>query len=368
MSYTTRIASGKVELKDFFQFPYRVYNGDQNWVAPMLSECKRVLDRNKNPYFHNVDLQLFNCYKDGEIHARSCIVINKGYDTLFGKRTALFGFFESMNDQRAVTNLFETIHKYCTEQEVEQIIGPFNPNHYSEMGLRMSGFDSAPVFFQSYNPPYYYDLLTGSGFELHCQIHTRRRENSGRYLNTSYREREFVLPPGYSFRTFNSKNKAQELEVLREIYNDAFEDNAFFLPLTKEEYIFSAKYLGLVSDPEMIVFAEYNGQPVGVVQFCYDINPALKKLNGKSSLLKYPKFLLDRKKCDTVIVFAIAVKKSHRNSKVMQMLIVGSMSTLNKFKAVETTWMSYDNPLSIRTASRRGFSPDKEFAILCKSI
>ncbi len=368
MSYRSLIVSGRRELRDFFRLPYILYAGDANWVPPLISETKRILDKKRNPYFSNAGLELINCYNDGVISARAAVIINKGYDREFGKRTALFGFFECINDKDAAGSLFNAVTEYCRSKGVKILIGPFNPNHYSEMGLQVSAFNTAPSFFQTYNPSYYFELLKHCGFSEFKRIHTRSKENINEYLQTRYGNQKLNIPEGFSLRFFDKKKREEELESLREIYNDAFAENQFFLPVTKDEYLFSAKYLDMVTDPDMLIFVEYKGKPAGVIQFSYDINPILKKVNGRINPVKYLRFLLNKKKIKTAVIFAIGIKQAYRNGRVIQVLLSGSIELLKRFDTLGTTWMSYNNLPSVRSAERLGLEPDKEFVILKKDI
>lgn len=61
-----RVSTGK-ELNDFIELPFAIYKHDRNWVAPIRSELKRILDIKRNPYFRDASLVLFNCYRDKRI-------------------------------------------------------------------------------------------------------------------------------------------------------------------------------------------------------------------------------------------------------------------------------------------------------------
>jgi hypothetical protein len=368
MPYRVSFVSGRKELRDFLKLPFKVYAGDSSWVPPLRSEIKRTIDRKTNPYFRNADIYLLNCYRDNEIASRIAVIINNGYTKEFGRPIALFGFFESLDDLNAARNLFDVVTDLCKKKGVDFIIGPFNPNHYSELGLQVTGFGTPPTFFQTYNPSYYCGLLNNCGFSLNRKLHTRKRENIKEYLEKTYDNRKIPVPEGFRIRPFDPKNKAEELEKLRNIYNDAFESNTYFLPVSRDEYIFSAKYLSLVTDPGMLVFAEYNGDTVGAIQFAYDINPLLKKFKGKAGPIKYFRFIKERRNIDKVIVFAIGIKKASRNTRIIQLLLTASIDILKNFKTLEATWMTEDNLLAIKSAERLGLEPDKEFAILSKEL
>ena len=65
MSYRVLPVTDGGRLNDFLRLPFAVYRGDSNWVPPIISEAKRILDVKRNPYFAQASLGLFVCYKDG---------------------------------------------------------------------------------------------------------------------------------------------------------------------------------------------------------------------------------------------------------------------------------------------------------------
>ena len=80
MEYEIKIVSNAKQLGDFIRLPYKIFDNNPNWVAPMKSEVKRVLNPERNPYFAEANLQLFSCYKYGEICSRVALIINKKHE------------------------------------------------------------------------------------------------------------------------------------------------------------------------------------------------------------------------------------------------------------------------------------------------
>ncbi|MFZ2865369.1 MAG: hypothetical protein WA440_11505 [Ignavibacteriaceae bacterium] len=368
MSYRVIKVSTQEELKDFVTLPFEIYKDDKSWIAPIKSELKKILDTRKNPYFRFATLDLFNCYFGNEIIARISLSINKSFCKKSGTRTAFFGFFESYNDPEAVRTLFKVLFEFCKQNDIQRIEGPFNPNLYSELGLLSNKYDHPITFFQSYNPDYYHSLLKENGFELLETLHTRSNSNSDSYLNYHFPQQFQLGMDNLTVRSFNEKNKEQELEHLRNIFNDAFSDNWHFTPVSKEEYVFASKHLKLVTPPDLLRFVEYKGEPVAAVHFVLDINPLLKKFKGKKSLINYFNFLFERKKIDKAIIFAVGIKKKFRKSRVGNLLFNVTVEVARKFRSIETTWMYDENKIILSLAERLGLKRDKEFLIYFKII
>lgn len=283
-------------------------------------------------------------------------------------KRAFFGFFESINSDEAVKSLLEAVEDYCQIKKVEFIEGPFNPNLYSELGLLADNYESPPSFFQTYNPPYYRGLLEKAGYRIKMILHTRSNKNLRDFLQQNCLENGFTTSHGMQVRSFNIRKKEKDLEYLREIYNDAFSENWHFTPVSKEEYIFSAKYLGLVTPPQLIKFVEYNGRPVGVIQFSLDINPFLKSFGGKFSPLKYLKLIRNRKEIKRAIIFAVGIKKEFQHTMAARLLFNATVLLARNFDELETTWMYENNTPAIKSAESLGMLPEKHYLILGKRI
>ncbi len=355
--------------KDFLRLPYIIYEDDNNWVAPIKSEIRRTLDPHRNPYFSNATLQLFVCYRDGNVAARTVVVINRLHEKQSGIKAAFFGFFECVNNLEAARALFGSVEDYCKRNNVELLEGPFNPNHYSELGLQVSAFEKPPTFFQTYNPPYYSDLLEALGFRKSACFFTARNDNAKEYILHRYGSlQKAEVPEEYAVRHFDMRRRNEELENLRDTFNDAFSTNWHYLPVSREEYGFSAKFLRLVTEPELITIVEHCGRPVGVLMCVLDINPPLRRLHGKVGPIKYLRFINDKKKIKNLIVYAVGIRKTHQHMIVFKLLLDAMVRMARNFDTLETTWMSPSNLHAIGASERLGMKPDKHFAIYEKPL
>lgn len=360
-----RVYTGS-ELRDFINLPFLIYKNDSNWIAPIKSEVKRVLNNKKNPFFRYASVELFSCYRNEKIVSRISITVNNEYCEKAGKKAAFFGFFESYNDPEAVRFLFNEIFNYLSDKGIVRLEGPFNPNLYSELGMLCSSYDRPASFFQTYNPEYYNTLLQENGFKVLEVLHTRTNENCSEYLNEKFKHPRPLEFKDLTARSFNKNRLKEDLEHLRNIFNDAFSDNWHFTPVSKDEYTFSSKYLELVTPPELLKFIEFKGKPVAAVHFVLDINPLLRKFMGKPGLLKYLRFLRERKKINKVIIFAIGSGKAFHNTNVVQLMFNIAVETARKYKVLETTWIYDENRSVISLAKKLGLEKDKEFAIYYK--
>ncbi len=369
MVYRVEHTKNRNGMKDFLQLPRQIYRNDPNWVEPLQSEVRRTLDVRRNPYFANGSVDLFVCYRDGIAAARAAVIINRTHWQTFGSKAAFFGFFECINEPDAAAQLFSHLEMFCKTHGAEILEGPFNPNHYSELGIQISKFGTVPSFFQTYNPDYYPLLLEQAGFSVMKIVHTGRRENIDHYMKQRFGSGQLSYTSSeYTVRNLRMNDLRNELERIREVFNDAFADNWHFLPLRTEEYHFSAKYLSLVTKPELITIVEHNGTPVAVLECVQDINPLLKELNGSIGPLKYIRYQWKRKKIKTLIIYAVGIKKAYQRTRVYKLIFDAACRLSLDYQSLECTWTSDDNILAIRGREHLGLVRDKEFAIYKKRL
>lgn len=369
MSILAVPVSNEKAMEDFLRLPYGIYQAEPNWVAPLKSEVRRTLDPDRNPYFNQASLQLFVCYKDGRPVSRLALIIDKFHLQKFGRRRAFFGYFESENDPEAVAALFRRAEEHIRFERMESLEGPFSPNYYSELGVQIDRFGTPPAFFQPFNPPYYRALLEKTGFRVEAAFQTMKNDAIGPYLEKRYGPvRGFQDHDGFIVRPFQPRDLEAELTRIRVVNNDAFEGNWHFLPLSAEEYVFSAKYLSLVTKPELIQIVEHRGRPAAVLHCVLDINPLLKRLKGRVSPAKYLRFMIGRRNVRNLIIFTVAIRKEYQHTIVYDLLLQAFRRLASSYRSVETTWLSPDNLPALRAAESLGMIPDKHFAIYEKTL
>lgn len=355
-------------MQDFLQLPYDIYRNDDQWVAPLNSEILRTLDAAKNPYFKGCDLQKYICYKGNTPVARGITVINPRHWQKFDRKTAFFGFFESEDDTSISRALFASMADHCRQQGAAYMEGPFNPNHYSELGLLVENF-TQPVFFETYNPPYYQNLLKDAGFYAISRLHSRENHDA-RAFATAHSPKSLarMKTENYTIRPFNSLRLKSEMELIREVFNDAFSENWHFLEVSRAEYNFLRNGIFLISKPGLIQIVEYKGKPIAVLQCVLNVNPLLKKMKGKLRAIDLPRLLLKRKEIQELIVYAVGIKKAHRSGPAFLMMYKAIEKMVQRYPTLYTTWTMEENKPAVNGSEIIGMKPYKWFEVFEKTL
>ena len=107
----------------------------------------------------------------------------------------------------------------------------------------------------------------------------------------------------------------RELNIIQEIFNDAWDKNWGHVPATAAEVKKTASELKLILDPDMAFIAEIEGRPVGMCVTLPNLNEAIADFGGKLNLITVPKLLwrLKVKHPKSARLLMLGIKSELRN-------------------------------------------------------
>lgn len=363
------------EKNKFIEFPYSFYKSDKNWVEPLRFDVKNNLNEKKNPFYQHSKIKLWLATKNGETAGRIAGIINDNHNKFHNDKTGFFGFFECINDKNAAKMLFDKAAEFAKENGMDTLRGPMNPSTNDECGLLIDGFNKPPVMLMPYNPEYYAGLLEDYGFvkakDLLAFWIDKEVSKDENMMGKLRRVSDIVLKKeNITIRNVNLKDFKNEVQKIREVYNDAWELNWGFVPMTEDEFNFIADNLKLVVDPDYIEFAEINGKPVGFSLALPDVNQAIKGLNGKLFPFGFIKFLLNKKKINQLRVIIMGVKKEYHRKGIDAIFYRNIINTAVKkgLKGAEISWILEDNYAMKQTTEKLGAKVYKIYRIYDKLI
>jgi hypothetical protein len=162
--YSIKEALDKADINDFIKVPFNIYRGDKYWVPQLISESRKIFDRNINPFFLHSQARFFVAYQNKKPIARIAGIINNRHNQTHNEKIGFFGFFECPNDSGLAKELFDSAASYLKAAGLTAMRGPANYSSNDDWGFLAEGFDRSPVFQMPYNPPYYLELAENYGF------------------------------------------------------------------------------------------------------------------------------------------------------------------------------------------------------------
>jgi GNAT superfamily N-acetyltransferase len=363
-------ASSGRDLTRFIDFPYRHHRGDPLWVPQLRMDIRTLLSARKNPFFRHASAEYFVGQWDGRTVGRIAAIKNDAHNRVHNDRVGFYGFFESVNDQTVADALFDVAGTWLRERGCDIMRGPMNPSINDDCGLLIRGFDRPPTIMMPHNPSYYVDLTERAGFRKAMDLLVF--ESS--YIDMPERltraakliaERKRVRLRGLDMKRFNA-----EVELVKQLYNEAWEKNWGFVPLTDAEIDHLAKQLKPVVVPEFVVFAEAGGKTIGFGAALPDLNVALKQNPSGRLFPGILKVLWHARRISRLRVLLLGVVPEYRGTGVDALMYhwIWEKATGMGYNWGEAGWILEDNLAMINAAERLGFRRYKTYRIYDKPL
>ena len=371
-----RIGRSRRELSRFFDVADALYASDPLFVAPIRSDVAKVF-QGENPFFRHGEMQLFIARRGGRDVGRVAAILDRNHNEFHGEKTAFFGFFESENDPEVAGKLLEAAALWGRERKMTILRGPTNPTLNDEAGLLVDGFDSPPVMMMTYNPPHYAALIAGQGFSKAKDLLAFWFPLEEKPLErlTRVAERFRRRSPEIQVRNVTRGSLTRDLGRIREVYNEAWEKNWGFVPMTGEEMDFMAARLKPLLVPELLWIGEAprpdgSLEPMAFMLMLPDYNVAIAPTRGRLLPFGWLRFLLARSRVRTVRVVTLGVKKPWRQSGIQSIMMADSLRFLLRkgYTGAEVSWLLEDNELVIGAVRLWGGRLYKTYRIYDKAL
>lgn len=359
-------------LKTFIDFPHELYKTDPNYVPALYLSEKHLLT--KHPFHEHSEMTLFLALKNGVVVGRIAAILNNNYNKFHNTAAGFFGFFDSINDTEVAAQLMWAIEKWLKSKKVFSIIGPVSPSTNEMCGYLVEGKPEPPVVMMAYNKPYYNDLLYSIGFKKNTDllayiIDTADFKDKSVKLLDKLTQR--LAGRGITIRKVNLKNFAHEITECLKVYNEAWDKNLGFVPMTEAEFKEMANEAKMILDTDFCLVAEHNGEAVGFTLCIPDINQIQKNIR-KGRLFPFGlfKLLLGRKKIKKVRVLALGVKEEYRKLGI-EAVLYGTMlrnAVKKGIKEAEASWILEDNEMMNRAIQNMDGKVYKRYRIVEKEI
>ncbi|HLV35279.1 MAG TPA: GNAT family N-acetyltransferase [Spirillospora sp.] len=372
----TPVSVRKVEsapdFQAFFEFPWKVYHNDPNWVPPLLSMRRELLDKQKNPAWEYMEGEYFAAWRGGQLVGTIAAFINHRHNQFHQEHIGWFGAFEVYDDQAAASALLHTAAEWVRARGYEAIRGPQTFTTHEDCGLLVDGF-VRPVLLMPYNHPYYQRLVEAAGFVKAMDLYSfhmdrQRSTNTGldqrlRRLTESAMKRYKI-----SIRPIDRKRLKEEFVLFKELYNAAWDKNWGFVPMTPRELDNLVASLGKFFDPDFAFFAEVAGNPAGFVLGIPDFNQVLHKAYPRPgvpeviSLLRALYYWKINPVIDWVRIPLLGVKEEYRNKGVdvaLYFAILDACLNHPRIQHSEGGWILESNEAMVGIAKNMGLDIHK---------
>ena len=365
-----RRVRGRREFSRFVDYAYDRNASDPHWVPPLrIAERERLTPR-KNPFFAHADAELFLAWRGNRIVGRIAAIDDRLHNERHGDNVAMFGFFEA-DDAATTQALMETVEAWAKRRGRAAMRGPINPSLNESAGLLVDGFDSDPMLMMPHNPREYAAFLESAGYRKVKDLFAWIYDISGEpppviaRLAARLRGRGGIVTRPLDLSEFTG-----EVERLRAIYCEAWDQNWGFVAPTAAEFRRVATELKPIFDPRCTVCAEVDGRLVACAVAVPDINQALKGTNGRlfpNGLIR----LLRRKRYVTQVrLLLLGVSAPYRRLGLYPLLLFELHRQVKDtlYRRAEFSWVLEDNRDINQPAELAGARRYKTYRIYEKAL
>jgi len=307
-------SSDRKAIKQFIDFPFKLYQYTEQWVPPMRSEMKKIFEPTYPFYKYGDAAFILAQNGNGETLGRLAVVNNHRYNDFHKSKTAFFYYFETVDDPAVADALFYWGVDWAKNQGLNHILGPKGLMVLDGFGMLVKGFEHQPVFGQSYNPDYYPGFVEALGFEKVKDVFTGRIDRNTDFPEKVLRAAELVKKR-LGFWSPRLKTRAELKLVINDfkvLYNNSLAGPAGNPPITDGDMDAMVSQLLWIADPKLVKLLYKDDKPVGWMLGYPNISDGLKKANGRLFPTGWAKILLESKRTNRIILNGIGIIEDYQ--------------------------------------------------------
>ena len=379
MTVTISSANTGKALEEFIGLPVRLYSAFSEYAPPLKMDRESVLHPEKAAFFKHGIAQYWIAYRDGKPMGRISAQIDHAQPAGVFDDAGLFGCIDAVDDPEVTGRLLETAESWLRQQGRKRAIGPFLLSINGEPGLLVEGRHEPPLIMVPWHPAYLEDHLTANGCAPVHDLHYWRLEDIPQKL-AALRSRPHLgnRIENLIVRKLDMKNLASDVEIMRQVYNDAWKDNWGFVPLEEADIKSISTDLKPFVKPEFGFIAELGGRPIAVAMLVPNLFEITRDVGANPSLLGWMKLgtrtVFHKFGTGHIILLGIISEYRHSVSGAMlAMSLVEEMlerlSNYNRHPGwLEAGWVLNDNVPMQRILKQFGFEKKRTLRLFDKQL
>ena len=306
-----------VDTQRFLDVARRVFKGDPAWIAPLDMDMGDRMNPKKNPFFEHAEGTTFIAVKNGVDVGRATAQIDKLHIDRYKDDTGFFGFLDTIDDPAVAKALLDAAADWLRKKGMKKMRGPMSLSINEEMGCLIEGFDTPPAILMPHNRSYQGGLIEAAGLTKEKDVFAWKYEVGEPPVRARKAHDEVLRMPEVRIRQMDKSNMEAETRTVMEIFNEVWQDNWGFVPMTNSELKKMAADLKMILVPDLALVAEVNGETAAMSIALPNINEMIGDLDGKLFPLGLPKLLwrLKVKGPTSARLVLLGIKKKFRIQK-----------------------------------------------------
>ncbi len=260
-----------------------------------------------------------------------------------------------------------------------RVLAPMSMSVWEEPGQLTKGFDHPPTVMMGHQPERYNVYILALGDYTPAKL-----------LNTYELDITRPFPPliqrivqsgeknpRIRIRNVDKSKFDAEARLILDILNDAWSDNWGFVPFTDTEIKYAGKKFKPIVREDLIMVAEYDGEPVAFMMTLPDLNEVLMPMRGKLFPFNFIKLLLwlRNPRARTMRVPLMGVRKKLQASRLASQLAFMMIEYIRRNSVArygatrgEIGWILEDNQGMVAIADAIESKVNKVYTIYQKAL
>jgi ribosomal protein S18 acetylase RimI-like enzyme len=312
------------QLREFIDFPIRLYRDSPYYVPALRFDEKRTLRKDKNPAFDHCEARYWLAYKQGRVVGRIAGIWNKAYIDKWSHRYMRFGWMDFEEDQAIVRALIGEVEAWARELQMTAVHGPMGFTDLDHEGMLVEGFDLPGTLATIYNHSYYPDLLEKAGYRKDVdwvEYRIKVPENIPAELErvSALVEQRFRL---HLVKARRAKDILPYAKEIFDLINTTYAHLYGVVPLTDRQVrYYTQQYFSFIRTDFVPLIIDEKGKLIAFGITMPSLTVALQKAKGSLFPLGFSYVLRALKKNDVADLYLVAVDKAWQGRGVVAMLM-----------------------------------------------
>ena len=347
MDISTIDTNNRRAVQRFLDLPFQIYRDNPHWVPPLASDAKRMLKRDKHPFYRHSAAEFFIAQEADRVVGRLAVLDHRPYNDWNHTQTAFFYLFEAENDPAIARGLFDAAMQWAQARGLTRLYGPKGFSALDGMGLLVKGFQFPPALGIPYNLDYYPALLEAVGL------------TGGANIVSGYLGPDFVMPEkvlkvaeivkkrrGLRIATYKTRGDLKQLiGPMKNLYNSALGGTTDTFPITDEEANLIAQQMIAYADPSLIKIVYKGDEIVGFLFGYPDPSAAIRRCKGKLFPFGWLDILIELRRTKWINLNGAGLLEKYRGSGGTALLFGEMYQSVreSKYRYVDVVQIGADN-------------------------
>ncbi len=321
---TVREVSTPRDVKEFIEFPLRLYKDNEYFVPPLYGDERKLLRSGGNT--ECAASVFFLAERDGKTVGRIHGIIEKQYNKNHNSAEARFTRFDAIDDPEVAEALFGAVEAWALDKGMTELVGPLGFNDLNREGLLVEGFEENSTFEEQYNFEYYPRLIEGVGFqkdvdwvEYELRMPEKRNEMLKRAADRALEmNRLHIADNSMSKKKYIEKYRDSFFECLDVCYRHLY-GTVEISKEAQDELI--AQFLLIINKKYLSFICDENERVVAFGLCFPAIGDALKKSGGRLTPSAVFKLLRLVRRPKVIDLGLVAVRPEYQNTGINAVMI-----------------------------------------------